>query len=178
MSLPILAFSFVCHTTLIPIYKELPGNCLKRMKRVVAYAFIFCSAAYFLVGVLGYMSFSTDVETSILDNYAAQVTKDCHRADPFGPMIITIKLLFAISILLTIPLVHFPCRQVCFSILIDFVKAYTVYSPAILTRGRGCCKLFFFSLSLFLYFVVFFKKLKKADHLQRLFSQRLPKKDA
>lgn len=117
MSLPILAFSFVCHTTLLPIYKELPGNCLKHMKKVVAYAFYFCSVAYFLVGTIGYLSFSTDVQASILDNYAAQVTSDCHRADPFGPMVITIKLLFAISILLTIPLVHFPCRQVRFFLI-------------------------------------------------------------
>ena len=55
--LPTLAFSFVCHTALLPIYTELKKRSVGRMVGVAVSSIFSCFIMYFVAGLFGYLAF-------------------------------------------------------------------------------------------------------------------------
>jgi len=60
--LPTMAFSFVCHTSLLPIYKELHNRSSARMMKVAHCSVAICFALYMLAGITGYSAFRNYVQ--------------------------------------------------------------------------------------------------------------------
>uniref|UniRef100_A0A669D0A4 Solute carrier family 38 member 3 n=1 Tax=Oreochromis niloticus TaxID=8128 RepID=A0A669D0A4_ORENI len=120
-TIPILAFAFVCHPEVLPIYTELPpscGDCLS------------CYAVY------------SNVEAELLHTYS--------RIDPYDTLILCVRVAVLTAVTLTVPIVLFPVRRAIqqmifptksFSwlrhiaialILLTFINILVIFAPNIL----------------------------------------------
>lgn len=62
--LPTLAFSFVCHTSLLPIYTELKQRSMQRMMKVSHTSVCICFSLYLICGIFGLRAFKEYVLVS------------------------------------------------------------------------------------------------------------------
>ncbi|KAM6912675.1 putative sodium-coupled neutral amino acid transporter 6 isoform 2-T4 [Xenentodon cancila] len=102
-AIPTMAFSFLCHTAILPIYCELERPSKARMQNVsnisIGLSFLF----YFISALFGYLTFYSHVESELLLAYDAYLPRDI--------MVMTVRLAILVSVLLTVPLIHFPARK-------------------------------------------------------------------
>ncbi|RUS71088.1 hypothetical protein EGW08_021149 [Elysia chlorotica] len=104
--LPILSFSFGCQTQLFLLYDALPDPSLKAINGVISSAVNLCAVAYLLVGFFGYVAFHNidipgDVISAFPNTFFADVMKIC----------------FVFSIVITFPVIIFPCRSSIYTLL-------------------------------------------------------------
>uniref|UniRef100_A0A8C4LN63 Solute carrier family 38 member 5 n=1 Tax=Equus asinus asinus TaxID=83772 RepID=A0A8C4LN63_EQUAS len=94
-TVPIMAFAFVCHPEVLPIYTE-----LYRMQAVanVSIGAMFCM--YGLTATFGYLTFYSSVEAEMLHMYSQ---KDL--------LILCVRLAVLLAVTLTVPVVLFPIRR-------------------------------------------------------------------
>ncbi|XP_045144240.1 sodium-coupled neutral amino acid transporter 5 isoform X2 [Echinops telfairi] len=99
-TVPIMAFAFVCHPEVLPIYTELCRPSQRRMQAVanVSIGAMFCM--YGLTATFGYLTFYKSVEPEML-----------HRYSPNDLLILCVRLAVLLAVTLTVPVVLFPIRR-------------------------------------------------------------------
>ncbi|XP_062508065.1 putative sodium-coupled neutral amino acid transporter 10 isoform X2 [Corticium candelabrum] len=123
-SIPIFSLSFICQTQLFLLYNALPEPSMKRMLGVVDYATYAVTIIYLMVGLFGYLAFTSLVNGDVLKN--------------FGDSLIAmlLKLGFCVSALVSYPVFVFPSRSSIHSLIftqqtttVDGVPSSTSYIP-------------------------------------------------
>lgn len=99
-AIPTMAFSFLCHTSILPIYCELESPSKKRMQNVTNTAVALSFLIYSLSALFGYLTFYDKVEPELLQGYSKYLPRDA--------VLMTVKLCLLLAVLLTVPLIHFP----------------------------------------------------------------------
>uniref|UniRef100_A0A4W4GA38 Amino acid transporter transmembrane domain-containing protein n=1 Tax=Electrophorus electricus TaxID=8005 RepID=A0A4W4GA38_ELEEL len=99
-SIPIVAFAFVCHPEVLPIYTELRKPTKKRMQNVANISILAMFIMYLLTAVFGYLTFYGNVEDELLKSYSASDT-----------LILCVRLAVLVAVTLTVPVVLFPIRR-------------------------------------------------------------------
>ncbi|XP_010604702.1 sodium-coupled neutral amino acid transporter 5 isoform X2 [Fukomys damarensis] len=99
-TVPIMAFAFVCHPEVLPIYTELSRPSQRRMQAVanVSIGAMFCM--YGLTATFGYLTFYSSVKAEMLHMYSQ---KDL--------LILCVRLAVLLAVTLTVPVVLFPIRR-------------------------------------------------------------------
>uniref|UniRef100_A0ABI7W7D1 Solute carrier family 38 member 5 n=1 Tax=Felis catus TaxID=9685 RepID=A0ABI7W7D1_FELCA len=99
-TVPIMAFAFVCHPEVLPIYTELCRPSKHRMQAVanVSIGAMFCM--YGLTATFGYLTFYNSVEAEMLHMYSQQ-----------DLLILCVRLAVLLAVTLTVPVVLFPIRR-------------------------------------------------------------------
>ncbi|KAM9324740.1 sodium-coupled neutral amino acid transporter 3 [Gastrophryne carolinensis] len=141
-TIPIMAFAFVCHPEVLPIYTELKDASKKKMQRVsnISIAVMYCM--YFLAALFGYLTFYDHVESELLHTYS--------YVDPFNTLILCVRVAVLVAVTLTVPIVLFPVRraiqQMLFSnkefswirhviiavVLLTLINLLVIFAPTIL----------------------------------------------
>ncbi|KAL1790551.1 putative sodium-coupled neutral amino acid transporter 6, partial [Sigmodon hispidus] len=102
-AIPTMAFSFLCHTSILPIYCELRSPSKKRMQNVTNTAIAFSFLVYYVSALFGYLTFYDKVESELLRGYSKYL--------PHDVVVMAVKLCILFAVLLTVPLIHFPARK-------------------------------------------------------------------
>ena len=100
--LPTMAFSFVCHTTVLPVYTELRDRSKERMQGVAGCGLSICCFVYVFVALAGYANFTDAVAPDILKSLF-----EFHPASYSCPIRAGMTVMFY----LTVPLLCFPLRK-------------------------------------------------------------------
>ncbi|XP_008837703.1 probable sodium-coupled neutral amino acid transporter 6 isoform X1 [Nannospalax galili] len=108
-AIPTMAFSFLCHTSILPIYCELQSPSKTRMQNVTNTAVALSFLIYFISALFGYLTFYDKVESELLHSYSKYLPQDV--------VVMTVKLCILFAVLLTVPLIHFPARKALMMIL-------------------------------------------------------------
>lgn len=102
-TIPILAFAFVCHPEVLPIYTELRNATKKKMQHVANISIAVMYIMYFLAALFGYLTFYGEVEAELLHTYS--------RIDPYDTLILCVRVAVLTAVTLTVPIVLFPVRR-------------------------------------------------------------------
>uniref|UniRef100_H3BYP6 Solute carrier family 38 member 3 n=1 Tax=Tetraodon nigroviridis TaxID=99883 RepID=H3BYP6_TETNG len=141
-TIPILAFAFVCHPEVLPIYTELRNPSKARMQKVSNISIFVMYIMYFLAALFGYLTFKDKVEPELLHTYS--------RIDPYDTLILCVRVAVLTAVTLTVPIVLFPVRraiqQMLFPtkafnwlrhiaiaiVLLSFINMLVIFAPNIL----------------------------------------------
>ncbi|XP_062397773.1 sodium-coupled neutral amino acid transporter 3-like [Sardina pilchardus] len=99
-AIPIVAFAFVCHPEVLPIYTELRNPTKKRMQGVANISITAMFVMYLLTALFGYLTFYDKVESELLHVYS--------KTDS---LILCVRLAVLMAVTLTVPVVLFPIRR-------------------------------------------------------------------
>ncbi|XP_027130960.1 putative sodium-coupled neutral amino acid transporter 6 isoform X2 [Larimichthys crocea] len=99
-AIPTMAFSFLCHTAILPIYCELDRPTKTRMQNVTNVSIGLSFLVYLISAVFGYLTFYSHVDSELLLGYGTYLPRDI--------MVMTVRLAIMLSVLLTVPLINFP----------------------------------------------------------------------
>uniref|UniRef100_A0A1A8HIT5 Solute carrier family 38, member 5a n=1 Tax=Nothobranchius korthausae TaxID=1143690 RepID=A0A1A8HIT5_9TELE len=102
-TIPILAFAFVCHPEVLPIYTELRNATKRRMQCVANVSILAMFVMYLLTAIFGYLTFYTAVEAELLHTYS--------KVDSLDILILCVRLAVLVAVTLTVPVVLFPIRK-------------------------------------------------------------------
>ncbi|XP_054901922.1 sodium-coupled neutral amino acid transporter 3-like [Poeciliopsis prolifica] len=102
-TIPIIAFAFVCHPEVLPIYTELRNANKKRMQKVANISILAMFVMYLLTAIFGYLTFYAGVEPELLHTYS--------KVDPLDVLILCVRLAVLVAVTLTVPVVLFPIRR-------------------------------------------------------------------
>ncbi|KAJ8372036.1 hypothetical protein AAFF_G00295480 [Aldrovandia affinis] len=102
-TIPILAFAFVCHPEVLPIYTELRNPTQRKMQHVSNISILIMYVMYFLAALFGYLTFYGRVEPELLHTYS--------RIDPYDTLILCVRVAVLTAVTLTVPIVLFPVRR-------------------------------------------------------------------
>ncbi|XP_054859205.1 sodium-coupled neutral amino acid transporter 5 [Eublepharis macularius] len=102
-AIPILAFAFVCHPEVLPIYTELRRATKRRMQNVANVSILAMFIMYLLTAIFGYLTFYGYVEAEMLHTYI--------KVDPLDQLILCVRLAVLLAVTLTVPVVLFPIRR-------------------------------------------------------------------
>ena len=102
-ALPNMLFAFQCHASCLPIYAELPKKSIKLMMKISftaisAVLIIYCLCSYF-----AYFTWYNVTMEEVLMMYTS--------LNPSDPLIIIARLCILICVILSAPLLHYPCRK-------------------------------------------------------------------
>lgn len=98
-TIPILAFAFVCHPEVLPIYTELKNPSKKRMQNVANISILAMFIMYLLTAIFGYLTFYGDVNDELLRSYSTNDT-----------LMLCVRLAVLVAVTLTVPVILFPIR--------------------------------------------------------------------
>ncbi|KAM3832341.1 sodium-coupled neutral amino acid transporter 4 [Vipera latastei] len=101
-TIPILAFAFVCHPEVLPIYSELKNRSQKRMQNVSNVSIVGMLIMYLLAALFGYLTFYGEVEDELLHTY--------RKVYNFDTLLLMVRLAVLVAVTLTVPIVLFPIR--------------------------------------------------------------------
>ncbi|CAL8286866.1 unnamed protein product [Lota lota] len=110
-AIPTMAFSFLCHTAILPIYCELDRPTKKRMQRVANTGLCLSFLIYLLSALFGYLTFYSRVDSELLLNYDTWAPQDV--------LVMTVRLTIQLTVMFTVPLIHFPARKALTTVLFD-----------------------------------------------------------
>ncbi|KAM4821533.1 sodium-coupled neutral amino acid transporter 3 isoform 1-T5 [Thomomys bottae] len=102
-TIPIMAFAFVCHPEVLPIYTELKNPSKKKMQHISNLSIAVMYIMYFLAALFGYLTFYDKVESELLHTY--------NRVDVFDVLILCVRVAVLTAVTLTVPIVLFPVRR-------------------------------------------------------------------
>uniref|UniRef100_A0A674BEM7 Solute carrier family 38 member 5 n=1 Tax=Salmo trutta TaxID=8032 RepID=A0A674BEM7_SALTR len=108
-TIPILAFAFVCHPEVLPIYTELRDATKKRMQKVANISILAMFVMYGLTAIFGYLTFFGGVDTELLHTYI--------KVDPLDTLILCVRMAVLVAVTLTVPVVLFPIRRALLQLL-------------------------------------------------------------
>ncbi|XP_051547479.1 sodium-coupled neutral amino acid transporter 4-like [Myxocyprinus asiaticus] len=110
-TVPILAFAFVCHPEVLPIYSELKDRSRKKMQTVSNLSILAMLVMYLLSALFGYLTFYDHVEAELLHTFT--------KVYKFDTLLLLVRLAVLTAVTLTVPIVLFPIRSsvitLCFS---------------------------------------------------------------
>lgn len=110
-AVPIMAFSFLCHTAVLPIYCELDRPTKQRMQNVTNVGIGLSFLIYLISSLFGYLTFYGQVESELLQSYDAFLPRDV--------VMMTVRLAILLAVLMTVPLIHFPARKALATLLFE-----------------------------------------------------------
>ncbi|KAK9525487.1 hypothetical protein VZT92_016186 [Zoarces viviparus] len=102
-TVPILAFAFVCHPEVLPIYSELKDRSRKKMQNVSNMSILTMLIMYMLSALFGYLTFYENVEAELLHTFT--------KVYKFDTMLLLVRLAVLTAVTLTVPIVLFPIRS-------------------------------------------------------------------
>ncbi|XP_008153650.2 sodium-coupled neutral amino acid transporter 3 [Eptesicus fuscus] len=102
-TIPIMAFAFVCHPEVLPIYTELKDPSKRKMQHISNLSIAVMYVMYFLAALFGYLTFYDRVESELLHTYS--------QVDPFDVLILCVRVAVLTAVTLTVPIVLFPVRR-------------------------------------------------------------------
>nr|XP_019579358.1 PREDICTED: sodium-coupled neutral amino acid transporter 3 [Rhinolophus sinicus] len=102
-TIPIMAFAFVCHPEVLPIYTELKDPSKRKMQHISNLSIAVMYVMYFLAALFGYLTFYDRVESELLHTY--------NKVDPFDVLILCVRVAVLTAVTLTVPIVLFPVRR-------------------------------------------------------------------
>ncbi|XP_056319549.1 sodium-coupled neutral amino acid transporter 3 [Danio aesculapii] len=105
-TIPIIAFAFVCHPEVLPIYTELRNPSKKRMQNVANISILAMFVMYLLTAIFGYLTFYANVDSELLKMYNK---KDI--------LMLCVRLAVLVAVTLTVPVVLFPIRRAVLQLL-------------------------------------------------------------
>ncbi|KAJ6655323.1 hypothetical protein lerEdw1_005515 [Lerista edwardsae] len=108
-SIPILAFAFVCHPEVLPIYTELRRASKRRMQNIANVSILAMFVMYLLTATFGYLTFYGKVEAEMLHTYI--------EVDSLDRLILCVRLAVLLAVTLTVPVVLFPIRRAIHQLL-------------------------------------------------------------
>lgn len=120
-----MAFSFMCHTAVMPVYAELKDRSQSKMQNVSHCAIGFSALIYACTAVMAYLSFRDGTEANILDSFSQYYPQSYSCS---------MRVALVATFILTVPVLCFPGRQ-CYCSL--FHKFGYVESPR-LPLGQHC----------------------------------------
>ncbi|NXK92149.1 S38A1 protein, partial [Formicarius rufipectus] len=103
-ALPTIAFAFVCHPSVLPIYSELKDRSQKKMQLVSNISFFAMFLMYFMTAIFGYLTFYESVQSDLLHKYQS---KD-------DILILTVRVAVIVAVILTVPVLFFTVRSSLF----------------------------------------------------------------
>uniref|UniRef100_A0A8C2ADH3 Solute carrier family 38 member 4 n=1 Tax=Cyprinus carpio TaxID=7962 RepID=A0A8C2ADH3_CYPCA len=99
-TIPILAFAFVCHPEVLPIYSELKDRSRRKMQKVSNLSILAMLVMYLLSALFGYLTFYDHVEAELLHTFT--------KVYKFDTMLLLVRLAVLTAVTLTVPIVLFP----------------------------------------------------------------------
>ncbi|CAL8324145.1 unnamed protein product [Merluccius merluccius] len=108
-TIPILAFAFVCHPEVLPIYTELRNPTKRRMQGIANVSILSMFVMYLLTAVFGYLTFYVNTEAELLHTYS--------KVDPLDTLILCVRVAVLVAVTLTVPVVLFPIRRALLQLL-------------------------------------------------------------
>lgn len=102
-TVPILAFAFVCHPEVLPIYSELKDRSRKKMQTVSNLSILAMLVMYLLSALFGYLTFYDHVEAELLHTFT--------KVYKFDTLLLMVRLAVLTAVTLTVPIVLFPIRS-------------------------------------------------------------------
>ncbi|XP_061591572.1 sodium-coupled neutral amino acid transporter 3-like isoform X2 [Cololabis saira] len=108
-TIPILAFAFVCHPEVLPIYTELSNPTKRRMQNIGNVSILGMFIMYFFTAIFGYLTFYANTEAELLHTYS--------KVDPLDTLILCVRLAVLVAVTLTVPVVLFPIRRALLQLL-------------------------------------------------------------
>uniref|UniRef100_H3CJR0 Solute carrier family 38 member 4 n=1 Tax=Tetraodon nigroviridis TaxID=99883 RepID=H3CJR0_TETNG len=102
-TIPILAFAFVCHPEVLPIYSELKDRTRRKMQNVSNLSILTMLVMYMLSALFGYLTFYGNVEAELLHTFT--------KVYKFDTMLLLVRLAVLTAVTLTVPIVLFPIRS-------------------------------------------------------------------
>uniref|UniRef100_A0A671TBU0 Sodium-coupled neutral amino acid transporter 4-like n=1 Tax=Sinocyclocheilus anshuiensis TaxID=1608454 RepID=A0A671TBU0_9TELE len=99
-TVPILAFAFVCHPEVLPIYSELRDRSRRKMQTVSNLSILAMLVMYLLSALFGYLTFYDHVEAELLHTFT--------KVYKFDTMLLLVRLAVLTAVTLTVPIVLFP----------------------------------------------------------------------
>uniref|UniRef100_A0A8B9HC98 Solute carrier family 38 member 4 n=1 Tax=Astyanax mexicanus TaxID=7994 RepID=A0A8B9HC98_ASTMX len=102
-TVPILAFAFVCHPEVLPIYSELKDRSRRKMQTVSNLSILAMLVMYMLSALFGYLTFYGNVEAELLHTFT--------KVYKFDTMLLLVRLAVLTAVTLTVPIVLFPIRS-------------------------------------------------------------------
>uniref|UniRef100_A0A671TAW9 Sodium-coupled neutral amino acid transporter 4-like n=1 Tax=Sinocyclocheilus anshuiensis TaxID=1608454 RepID=A0A671TAW9_9TELE len=102
-TVPILAFAFVCHPEVLPIYSELRDRSRRKMQTVSNLSILAMLVMYLLSALFGYLTFYDHVEAELLHTFT--------KVYKFDTMLLLVRLAVLTAVTLTVPIVLFPIRS-------------------------------------------------------------------
>ncbi|KAI5614896.1 sodium-coupled neutral amino acid transporter 4 [Silurus asotus] len=102
-TVPILAFAFVCHPEVLPIYSELKDRSRKKMQNVSNLSILAMLIMYMLSALFGYLTFYGNVEAELLHTFT--------KVYKFDTMLLCVRVAVLTAVTLTVPIVLFPIRS-------------------------------------------------------------------
>ncbi|XP_044133008.1 sodium-coupled neutral amino acid transporter 1 [Bufo gargarizans] len=105
-ALPTLAFAFVCHPSVLPIYSELRDRTHEKMQQVSKISFFSMFLMYLLTAIFGYLTFYEKVGSELLGTYE----------DKSDVLLLTVRLAVIIAVILTVPVLFFTVRSSLFEL--------------------------------------------------------------
>ncbi|XP_007231963.1 sodium-coupled neutral amino acid transporter 5b [Astyanax mexicanus] len=108
-TVPILAFAFVCHPEVLPIYTELRNPTKRRMQTIGNVSILAMFVMYLLTAIFGYLTFYANTEAELLHTYS--------KVDPLDTLILCVRLAVLVAVTLTVPVVLFPIRRALLQLL-------------------------------------------------------------
>uniref|UniRef100_A0A671MJN0 Sodium-coupled neutral amino acid transporter 3-like n=1 Tax=Sinocyclocheilus anshuiensis TaxID=1608454 RepID=A0A671MJN0_9TELE len=105
-TIPIIAFAFVCHPEVLPIYTELKNPSKKRMQKVANISILTMFVMYLVTAIFGYLTFYGNVKSELLEMYSKKDT-----------LMLCVRLAVLIAVTLTVPVVLFPIRRAVLQLL-------------------------------------------------------------
>ncbi|XP_047217505.1 sodium-coupled neutral amino acid transporter 3-like [Girardinichthys multiradiatus] len=108
-TIPILAFAFVCHPEVLPIYTELSNPTKRRMQTIGNVSILGMFIMYFFTAIFGYLTFYGYTEAELLHTYS--------KVDPLDTLILCVRLAVLVAVTLTVPVVLFPIRRAIMQLL-------------------------------------------------------------
>uniref|UniRef100_A0A8C7J8A2 Solute carrier family 38 member 5b n=1 Tax=Oncorhynchus kisutch TaxID=8019 RepID=A0A8C7J8A2_ONCKI len=106
-TIPILAFAFVCHPEVLPIYTELKNATKRRMQGIANVSIMGMFVMYLLTAIFGYLTFYG--KTRLLHTYS--------KVDPLDTLILCVRVAVLVAVTLTVPVVLFPIRRAILQLL-------------------------------------------------------------
>ncbi|XP_061898143.1 probable sodium-coupled neutral amino acid transporter 6 isoform X2 [Entelurus aequoreus] len=116
-AIPTMAFSFLCHTAILPIYCELDRPTKTKMQNVTNVSISLSVLLYLISALFGYLTFYAQVDSELLLGYDAYMPRDI--------MVMTVRLAILIAVLLTVPLIHFPDQRHPAASCLFFLASFT-----------------------------------------------------
>ncbi|ERE84316.1 sodium-coupled neutral amino acid transporter 4-like protein [Cricetulus griseus] len=108
-AIPILAFAFVCHPEVLPIYSELKDRSRRKMQTVSNISITGMLVMYLLAALFGYLTFYGEVEDELLHAYSKVYT--------FDTPLLMVRVAVLVAVTLTVPIVLFPIRTSVITLL-------------------------------------------------------------
>ncbi|XP_077399620.1 sodium-coupled neutral amino acid transporter 4 [Vanacampus margaritifer] len=102
-TVPILAFAFVCHPEVLPIYSELKDRSRKKMQNVSNLSILAMLIMYMMSALVGYLTFYENVEAELLHTFT--------KVYKFDTLLLLVRLAVLTAVTLTVPIVLFPIRS-------------------------------------------------------------------